>query len=134
MIDILIVKHKFQHFNLHRYSQLLALRATSKQQHLNQNQMQLLRAQISAYRSLARNQPLSKQIQEVLTGPPGFDNSNSSAANTRRTPPQCPTPPASPYQQPPNGPVENQQPSSIPPHQQPPGENLSILTTYIIIL
>lgn len=104
----------------HRYSQLLALRATSKQQHLNQNQMQLLRAQIMAYRSLARNQPLSKQIQAVLTGSPGFEQ-NSNAGNTRRSPPQCPTPPASPYQQSPAGPMQNQQPSSMPPHQQPPG-------------
>lgn len=104
-----------------RYSQLLALRATSKQQHLNQNQIQLLRAQIMAYRSLARNQPLTKQIQAVLTGSPGFDN-NSNAGSTRRSPPQCPTPPASPYQQPPAGPMQNQAPSSMPPHQQPPGE------------
>lgn len=51
-----------------RYSQLLALRANSKQTHLNQNQMQLLRAQIMAYRSLARNQPLNKQIQSVIAG------------------------------------------------------------------
>lgn len=101
---------------------MLALRATSKQQHLNQNQMQLLRAQIMAYRSLARNQPLSKQIQAVLTGSPGFDNSNSAIGNTRRSPPQCPTPPASPYQQPPTGPMQNQQPSSMSSHQQPPGK------------
>lgn len=104
-----------------RYSQLLALRATSKQQHLNQNQIQLLRVQIMAYRSLARNQPLTKQIQAGLSGSPGFDNS-SNAGNTRRSPPQCPTPPASPYQQPPTGPMQNQAASSMPPHQQPPGE------------
>lgn len=110
-----------------RYSQLLALRATSKQQHLNQNQMQMLRAQIMAYRSLARNQPLSKQIQAVLTGSSGFDNNNSTASNTRRSPPQCATPPASPYQQPPTGPMQNQQLSSMPSHQQPsPGKKLFI--------
>lgn len=52
-----------------RYSQLIALRANSKQNpNINQNQMQLLRAQIMAYRSLARNQPLSKQIQSVIAG------------------------------------------------------------------
>lgn len=51
-----------------RYSQLLALRANSKQNHLSQNQMQLLRAQIMAYRSLARNQPINKQIQSVISG------------------------------------------------------------------
>lgn len=111
-------------FLLFRYSQLLALRATSKQQHLNQNQMTLLRVQIMAYRSLARNQPLNKQIQAVLSGSPGFEN-NSNAGNTRRSPPQCPTPPASPYQQPPSGPMQNQQQSALPPHQQPPGRILS---------
>lgn len=79
--------------------------------------MQLLRVQIMAYRSLARNQPLSKQIQAVLTGSPGFDN-NSNTGNTRRSPPQCPTPPASPYQQVPSGPMQNQQPLTMPPHQQ----------------
>lgn len=105
-----------------RYSQLLALRATSKQQHLNQNQMSLFRAQIMAYRTLARNQPLGKSVQAHLFGSPGFDN-NSNAGNTRRSPPQCPTPPASPYQQPPAGPMQNQQLSSLPPHQQPPGKN-----------
>lgn len=71
-----------------------------------------------AYRSLARNQPLSKQIQAVLTGSPGFESS-SNAGSTRRSPPQCPTPPASPYQQPPSAPMQNHQ--AIPPHQQPPG-------------
>lgn len=60
-----------------RYSQLLALRANSKQQHLNQNQMHLLRAQIVAYRSLARNQPISKQIQAVLSGPSHNSNCNN---------------------------------------------------------
>lgn len=80
--------------------------------------MTLLRCQIMAYRSLARNQPLSKQIQAGLSGSPCYDM-NSSAANTRRSPPQCSTPPASPYQQPPSGTMQNQQPSSMPPHQQP---------------
>ncbi|XP_055706640.1 ATP-dependent helicase brm isoform X2 [Phlebotomus papatasi] len=71
-----------------RYSQLLALKANSKQQILNVNQMHMLRAQIMAYRLLARNQPLTKQIAAVIQGqrPDG-------------TPPQCPTPPASPFQQ-----------------------------------
>uniref|UniRef100_A0A6B2EAH9 Putative chromodomain-helicase dna-binding protein n=1 Tax=Phlebotomus kandelakii TaxID=1109342 RepID=A0A6B2EAH9_9DIPT len=70
-----------------RYSQLLALKANSKQQILNVNQMHMLRAQIMAYRLLARNQPLTKQIAAVIQGqrPDG-------------TPPQCPTPPASPFQ------------------------------------
>lgn len=73
--------------------------------------MQLLRAQIMAYRLLARNQPLSKQIQAVIR---------------QDVPPQCPTPPPSgPY--PPNGPPsssqqqQQQQQQPIPPPQaQPP--------------
>lgn len=125
-------KTTFNWIFLSRYSQLLALRATSKQQHLTQNQMSLLRAQIMAYRSLARNQPLSKQIQAVLSGTPSFDN-NSNASNTRRSPPQCPTPPASPYQQPPAGQMQNQQPSSMPPHQQPAGtSNVLSLANFIV--
>lgn len=39
--------------------------------------MQLLRAQIMAYRSLARNQPISKQIQAVLTGSNQNNNCNN---------------------------------------------------------
>lgn len=46
--------------------------------------MQMLRAQIMAYRMLARNQPLTKQIQAVIQSP-----------RADGTPPQCPTPPAS---------------------------------------
>lgn len=46
-----------------RYSQLLAMRATSKHQHLNGNQVNLLRTQITAYRLLARNKPISMQMQ-----------------------------------------------------------------------
>lgn len=72
--------------------------------------MQLLRAQIMAYRLLARNQPLSKQIQAVIR---------------QDVPPQCPTPPPSgPY--PPGGPPSSQQQQQqqpIPPpqaQQQPP--------------
>lgn len=60
-----------------RYSQLLALRANSKQQHLNPNQMQLLRAQIMAYRSLARNQPITKPIQAALSGSGHNSNCNN---------------------------------------------------------
>ncbi|XP_059607838.1 ATP-dependent helicase brm isoform X2 [Phlebotomus argentipes] len=71
-----------------RYSQLLALKANSKQQILNVNQMHMLRAQIMAYRLLARNQPLTKQIASVIQG-----------QRADGTPPQCPTPPSSPFQQ-----------------------------------
>lgn len=42
-----------------------------------------LRAQISAYRSLARNQPLTPQIAAIAAG-----------KRTGDTPPECPTPPA----------------------------------------
>lgn len=63
--------------------------------------MQLLRAQIMAYRLLARNQPLSKQIQAVIR---------------QDAPPQCPTPPpSSPY--PPSGPPTSAQ-QPLPPPQQ----------------
>lgn len=51
-----------------RYLQLLALRANSKQNLLNQNQMHLLKHQIIAYRYLARNMPISKQVQAVIQG------------------------------------------------------------------
>lgn len=71
-----------------RYSQLIALRATSKQQHLSPNQMQVFRAQIMAYRLLARNQPITKQLASML-------QTNNKPDGT---PPQCPTPPSSPFQ------------------------------------
>lgn len=44
------------------------------------------RAQITAYRSLARNQPLNQQIALMAAG-----------KRTGDTPPECPTPPAQPY-------------------------------------
>ncbi len=56
--------------------------------------MQLLRAQIMAYRLLARNQPLSKQIQAVIR---------------QDAPPQCPTPPPSSPYPPPSGPPPSAQ-------------------------
>ncbi|GAB0086937.1 ATP-dependent helicase brm [Sergentomyia squamirostris] len=93
-----------------RYNQLLALKASSKQQILNVNQMHMLRAQIMAYRLLARNQPLTKQIAAVIQGqrPDG-------------TPPQCPTPPSSPFQQPGMMGQQQQQPGQQPPPGQPGG-------------
>ncbi|KAJ0181016.1 hypothetical protein K1T71_003101 [Dendrolimus kikuchii] len=74
-----------------RYSQLLALRARSNPQDpsknlFSNNQLCQLKAQISAYRSLARNQPLTQQIALMAAG-----------KRTGDTPPECPTPPAQPY-------------------------------------
>lgn len=76
-----------------RYSQLLALRARTTQAQANSIlstiQMTQLRNQIMAYRFLARNQPVPHQILMGLQGkrPDGT--------------PQFPTPPSSPFQQPP---------------------------------
>ncbi|XP_037300295.1 ATP-dependent helicase brm [Manduca sexta] len=71
-----------------RYSQLLALRARSNPQDPNKglfsnNQLCQLKAQITAYRSLARNQPLTPQVAAMASG-----------KRTSDTPPECPTPPA----------------------------------------
>lgn len=70
-----------------RYSQLLSLRArTNGTSAFTQVQMQQLRVQIMAYRMLARNQPLTQQMNLAVQGkrPDGA--------------PQCPTPPpTSPY-------------------------------------
>ncbi|XP_065360102.1 ATP-dependent helicase brm isoform X2 [Calliphora vicina] len=126
-----------------RYTQLLAIRATSKHQHLTSNQINMLRTQITAYRLLARNKPISMQMQQAFQqaaqqqqqqqgppgptipghpgvpgpapGPPGPQQPGQTG-----TPPQCPTPPASPYGQPPG--AGKMQP---PPHvqqQMPPGQ------------
>ncbi|XP_022919947.1 ATP-dependent helicase brm isoform X2 [Onthophagus taurus] len=70
-----------------RYSQLLALRARSNGNSVfNSGQMGQLRAQIMAYRMLARNQPINQQLVMAVQGkrPDGT--------------PQCPTPPSSPFQ------------------------------------
>lgn len=80
-----------------RYSQLLAIRANSKSSCLSSPQLDQLRSQIMAYRQLARNLPISKNLVSAVRG----QKSDS------QTPPQCPTPPASttpssqPSQQPP---------------------------------
>lgn len=47
----------------------------------------LFRAQIMAYRMLARNQPLTQQVQMAVQG----KRQDGGA-------PQCPTPPSSPFQ------------------------------------
>ncbi|XP_058799194.1 ATP-dependent helicase brm-like [Phymastichus coffea] len=57
----------------HRYIQLLALKAkyanlVNEKQSLNPQQIQQLRAQIMAYRSLARNQPLTQQQVMAVQG------------------------------------------------------------------
>ncbi|KAI4459651.1 snf2/rad54 helicase family [Holotrichia oblita] len=70
-----------------RYSQLLAIRArTNGSSVFNQTQMAQLRAQIMAYRMLARSQPLSSQIVMAVQG------------KRQDGAPQCPTPPSSPFQ------------------------------------
>ncbi|XP_062714250.1 uncharacterized protein LOC109412129 [Aedes albopictus] len=87
-----------------RYSQLLALRATSKQQYLNASQLHQLCGQPMDYRLL---------IQEQWSD---------------GTPPQCPTPPARPYsgdpqgrRAPPPG-MQQQQPPQPDPTDIPPGK------------
>ncbi|XP_063906317.1 ATP-dependent helicase brm isoform X2 [Zophobas morio] len=89
-----------------RYSQLLALRARTNGSNtiFSPLQMNQLRAQIMAYRLLARNQPLSQQMVNAVQGkrPDGA--------------PQCPTPPSSPFQ-PQGGPVQAQ--SGGPPASEP---------------
>ncbi|KAM3966517.1 LOW QUALITY PROTEIN: ATP-dependent helicase brm [Aphomia sociella] len=73
-----------------RYSQLLALRARSNPQDPNKilfsnNQLCQLKAQITAYRNLARNQPIPQETAMMAAGKrPGV------------APPECPTPPAQP--------------------------------------
>ncbi|XP_026485100.1 ATP-dependent helicase brm isoform X2 [Vanessa tameamea] len=79
-----------------RYSQLLAIRARTNSQDPNKGlfsntQLGQLKAQIAAYRNLARNQPIAQQIALMAAG-----------KRTGDTPPECPTPPAqppSPYSQ-----------------------------------
>lgn len=73
-----------------RFSQLLALRARSNPQDpgkglFSNNQLCQLKAQINAYRSLARNQPLSQHISMMASG-----------KRMGEAPPECPTPPAQP--------------------------------------
>lgn len=51
-----------------RYSQLLAIRANSKQSSLSTPQLEQLRSQIMAYRQLARNQPLAKNLVTLIRG------------------------------------------------------------------
>uniref|UniRef100_A0AAG5DSZ4 ATP-dependent helicase brm n=1 Tax=Anopheles atroparvus TaxID=41427 RepID=A0AAG5DSZ4_ANOAO len=89
-----------------RYSQLLALRANSKQQNLNASQLHQLRGQIMAYRLLVRHQPISKQLASQIL-----------AQRPDGTPPPCPTPPASAYPNATGGP--SPQPG-MPPQQAPP--------------
>ncbi|XP_032517257.1 ATP-dependent helicase brm [Danaus plexippus] len=79
-----------------RYSQLLAIRARSNSQDpskglFSNTQLSQLKAQIAAYRNLARNQPITQQIAMMAAG-----------KRTGDSPPECPTPPAqppSPYSQ-----------------------------------
>ncbi|XP_002135618.2 ATP-dependent helicase brm isoform X2 [Drosophila pseudoobscura] len=93
-----------------RYSQLLAMRATSKHQHLNGNQVNLLRTQITAYRLLARNKPISMQMQQALQ------------AAQQQPPPGPPIGPPGTPGGPPPGPQQQQQQHPgqppVPPQQQ----------------
>ncbi|XP_050674085.1 ATP-dependent helicase brm isoform X2 [Leptidea sinapis] len=73
-----------------RYSQLLAIRARTNSQDPNKPmlsnfQLNQLKAQISAYRNLARNQPITQHIALMAAG-----------KRTGDSPPECPTPPAQP--------------------------------------
>ncbi|CAG4925885.1 unnamed protein product [Colias eurytheme] len=67
-----------------RYSQLLAIRARNSPNFSNA-QLNQLKAQIAAYRNLARNQPITQQIAMMASG-----------KRTGDSPPECPTPPAQP--------------------------------------
>lgn len=87
-----------------RYSQLLAIRANSKQTSLSTPQLDQLRNQIMAYRQLARNQPLSKNLVTLIRG--------------QR--PDTPTGQPEPQQQLQQPPQTNQAPSSSPTNNQPP--------------
>ncbi|XP_073841834.1 ATP-dependent helicase brm [Musca autumnalis] len=143
-----------------RYTQLLAIRATSKHQHLTSNQINMLRTQITAYRLLARNKPISLQMQQAfqqaaqqqaaavaaaqqqqqqqqqqppntIPGHPGVPGPapcppvppQQQQPGQTGTPPQCSTPPASAYGQPPNVAGKMQPPPHIQQQQQqmPPG-------------
>ncbi|XP_077299537.1 ATP-dependent helicase brm isoform X2 [Arctopsyche grandis] len=96
-----------------RYAQLMAIRARCNSQDPNKQgqptafnniQLQQLKAQIMAYRQLARNQPLNTQTMLAAQGkvrPPGPSPGDGGA------PPQCPTPPAT---QPPPSPHHQQHP------------------------
>lgn len=95
-----------------RYSQLLALRATSKHQHFTGNQINMLRTQITAYRLLARNKPISMQVQQML----------QQQQQQQQPPPQPPQhQPQQPPQGPPQPPNSGPGPQSQPQNQPPPG-------------
>ncbi|RWS25890.1 transcription activator BRG1-like isoform X4 [Leptotrombidium deliense] len=83
-----------------------------KQSLLTQNQYSQLRAQIMAYRLLARNQPLPEHINMAVQG-------------KRMMHPQQPPqgPPTSPYARPQgaSSPLQQMRPPSVPPQQQQPG-------------
>lgn len=94
-----------------RYSQLLAIRANSKSSCLSSPQLDQLRSQIMAYRQLARNLPLNKNLitavrgqrpDEMMPGQPG---------------PPTSVPNMIPGATPPQGPIPSSQPSGMPPHQ-----------------
>jgi SWI/SNF-related matrix-associated actin-dependent regulator of chromatin subfamily A member 2/4 len=72
-----------------RYSQLLAIRANSKQSSLSTPQLEQLRSQIMAYRQLARNQPLNKNLVSLIRG----QRPDTPTGQEQQQPGQSPVPP-----------------------------------------
>ena len=101
-----------------RYSQLLAIRANSKHSSMSTPQLDQLRNQIMAYRQLARNQPLSKNLVSLVRGQRPDTPSNPQDPphqQQQQLPPNQPSSPSS---------VQNSgSPSGqMPPQQQPPSQ------------
>lgn len=98
-----------------RYSQLLAIRANSKQSSLSTPQLDQLRSQIMAYRQLARNQPLSKNLVTLIRGQRPDTPTQQHVDQQQQPPPQQAS------NQPQNQPMPNniqQQPQQQPPQGQ----------------
>lgn len=97
-----------------RYSQLLAIRANSKQTSLSTPQLDQLRNQIMAYRQLARNQPLSKNLVTSIRGqrpdtPTGQPEPQQQQQQQQQPPQANQAPSPSPNNQPP---MQQQHPAS----------------------
>lgn len=97
-----------------RYSQLLAIRANAKQSCLSSPQLEQLRSQIMAYRQLARNQPLNKNLVTMIRGQ-RLESPNS-LPDAQQQPPSQP---------PQNGmsPIQGQAQGSAPPANMTPGKS-----------
>lgn len=94
-----------------RYSQLLAIRANSKSTCLSSPQLDQLRSQIMAYRQLARNLPLNKNLVTAVRGQRPEDGQQNGPIPTSA---QSGMPGQA--QQGMQGPSQNNQPNSAPPH------------------